>query len=90
MRIGIVGSGSIGASAAFARTLRGPASRRTMVDVDLVLTVPTREGDAAPSLPRVPGRGGALRPLDAHLDDAVRAALEPSVAVLRDVLARRD
>jgi L-lactate dehydrogenase len=74
-----------GAGAALARIVAAIAD-----DEHAVLTVATSEGDAAYSLPRVLGRGGLIRTLDPHLDDAERAALARSVAVIRDVLARLD
>ncbi len=74
-----------GIGAALARIVAAIAD-----DEHAVLTVSTSEGGAAYSLPRVLGRGGLIRTLDPHLDDAERTALERSVAVIGDVLARLD
>jgi L-lactate dehydrogenase len=74
-----------GIGAALARIVAAIAD-----DEHAVLTVSTSEGDAAYALPRVLGRGGLIRTLDPHLDAAERTALERSVAVIRDVLARLD
>jgi L-lactate dehydrogenase len=55
-------------------------------DQHAVLTVSMSDGAVAYSLPRILGREGVLATLEVDLNDAERAGLEASIAVIRDAI----
>jgi malate/lactate dehydrogenase len=89
MKVGVVGCGFVGSTAAYTIALRGVASELVLVDLFPATaqgTLPGFDGVCL-ALPRIVGAQGVLATLVPSLSVEEQTALERSAGILRDAAA---